>query len=255
MNDNKLISIITVVYNSDSLIRQTIESVVCQSNYAQIEYIVIDGNSKDQTINIINEYSTFIDVLISENDLGIYDAMNKGLKYANGEWVLFLNAGDCLIPNDIINIIKNNFNTIDEIIYGNIVVQHMNNNKRIKPASLFAFNYKMPFCHQAVLVKKILFTQYSIEFDTSYKVAADYKLFYTFYKKKCKFKYLDVDISNYDLTGQSFQNPFLYHSEVFKIINSKSSNIFTKYFKNSLFVLGNLKPFFYIIIKKNIFNN
>lgn len=249
MNDNKLISIITVVYNSDSLIRKTIESVVCQSNYAQIEYIVIDGNSKDQTINIINEYSSFIDVLISENDLGIYDAMNKGLKYVNGEWVLFLNAGDELVNSSVINnfseVIKDN----DEILYGNIIVKNNFNSIKISPSNLYCINFKMPFCHQAAFVRKPLLKNNLFAFELNYRVASDYNQFYKFYKENKTFRYIDLDIAKYDLSGQTYKNPLLYQKEVISII-IQQNNYFNKYFFLIMLFIFNSKSFIKIMIDK-----
>lgn len=95
------ISIITVAYNAAATIRQTIESVLNQS-YAPLEYLIIDGGSTDGTLEIIRAYADRIDVVVSEPDRGIYDAMNKGLARAGGDYVYFLNADDCLIHPGIL---------------------------------------------------------------------------------------------------------------------------------------------------------
>src|SRR4051812_40289565 len=93
------VSIITVVYNGATSLTKTIESVVAQT-YANIEYIIIDGGSTDGTTEIIKQYEQSVNVWRSEKDKGVYDAMNKGAALATGEWLFFLNSGDCLIDKD-----------------------------------------------------------------------------------------------------------------------------------------------------------
>ena len=92
---NPLVSIITVVYNAEEFLEETILSVLNQ-DYKNIEYIIIDGGSTDLTLDIIKKYHEKIDIFVSEDDKGIFDAMNKGIGLANGEWLNFLNAGDVL---------------------------------------------------------------------------------------------------------------------------------------------------------------
>jgi glycosyltransferase involved in cell wall biosynthesis len=95
------ITIITVSRNSEQFLPETIESIINQS-YANIEYIIIDGASTDSTIDIIKHYSENIDIWISEPDTGMYDAMNKGLERATGDYILVLNSDDLLMDNDTI---------------------------------------------------------------------------------------------------------------------------------------------------------
>lgn len=101
MKNNPLISVVTVSYNAVSTIEQTILSVINQT-YPHIEYIIIDGGSTDGTVDIIKKYADKIAYWVSEPDKGIYDAMNKGIKVATGEWINFMNSGDCLYRNDTI---------------------------------------------------------------------------------------------------------------------------------------------------------
>ncbi|MFC3812350.1 glycosyltransferase family 2 protein [Lacihabitans lacunae] len=117
------ISIITVVYNGERYIKDTIESVVNQT-YNNIEYIVIDGKSSDSTLSIINQYKANISNVISEKDKSMYDAINKGLKIATGDFVLILNSDDflvnCYVISEIVNLIQKNLGF--EFYYGNLSI-------------------------------------------------------------------------------------------------------------------------------------
>ena len=119
MKNNPLISVVTVSYNAVSTIEQTILSVINQT-YPHIEYIIIDGGSTYGTVDIIKKYADKIAYWVSEPDKGIYDAMNKGIKVATGEWINFMNSGDCLYRNDTIEKILNKSSTTNNvsIIYG-----------------------------------------------------------------------------------------------------------------------------------------
>ena len=90
---NKKISIIVATYNADNTIKRCIDSIVCQKSN-EIELLVMDGRSQDQTMNILESYGNMIDILKSEPDRGVYDAWNKALQMANGEWIMFLGADD-----------------------------------------------------------------------------------------------------------------------------------------------------------------
>ena len=115
------ISIITVCFNASNTIEETIISVVKQT-YKNIEYIIIDGGSSDQTNNIIDKYSEFISYYCSEPDDGIYDAMNKGLEYVTGDYVLFLGADDHLISYSVIEQVCNKILLYNEekVFYGDV---------------------------------------------------------------------------------------------------------------------------------------
>jgi glycosyltransferase involved in cell wall biosynthesis len=157
-----LLSIITVVFNSADLIENTIVSVIQQENQ-NIEYIIIDGGSTDCTVSVINKYLKFIDYFQSEPDSGIYDAMNKGVKVANGKGLLFLNSGDVLVGNV--------FNSKNILIPSYIPVKYYHKNKLL---TFKKRNYKFthPYCHQGMIIenKKLM---YSLQ----YLIAADYDYF------------------------------------------------------------------------------
>ena len=170
------ISIITVVYNSEKYIRRTIESIVGQ-DYPAIEYIIIDGKSKDSTIQIVNEYRDRIAVVISEPDKGLYDAMNKGLRLATGDYVLYINSGDALPSPTLMSDVFGNAPADSDVIYGDTQITDedgniLHNRRHRPPEQLSWRDYKrgMLVCHQSFIAKRTLCDEY----DTNYRYAADY---------------------------------------------------------------------------------
>jgi glycosyltransferase involved in cell wall biosynthesis len=170
------ISIITVVYNSEKYIRRTIESIVGQ-DYPGVEYIVIDGKSKDTTMQIVNEYRDRIAVVVSEPDKGLYDAMNKGLRLATGSYVLYINSGDALSSPTLLSDIFNNVPADSDVIYGDTQITDedgniLHNRRHRPPEHLSWRDYKrgMLVCHQSFIAKRTLCDEY----DTQYRYAADF---------------------------------------------------------------------------------
>mgnify|MGYP000895745767 FL=1 len=177
MNPNRypLISIITVVYNCKDDLEMTIKSIIDQT-YPNIEYIVIDGNSNDGTIDIIKKYQNKITYWISEPDEGIYDAMNKGIRQSTGDWINFMNAGDRFYDQ---NILSSLFIPVPkpstDIIYGDTEFIYTFGKYIRKPASLTYLKESMIFCHQSSFVRTYLLKKR--EFNTKYKICADYDFF------------------------------------------------------------------------------
>lgn len=172
--NNPKISIITIVFNNVKDIEYTIQSVIRQS-YSNIEYIIIDGASTDGTLDVVNKYRNEITKVVSEKDNGIYDAMNKGLKAATGDYVLFLNSGDALFSNDTVQNIVEKGNNAD-IIYGETKLVDENReiigDRRHKTPEKFdwkSFQYGMNICHQAIYVKRSITQPY----DLNYQLSAD----------------------------------------------------------------------------------
>ena len=186
MQTKCLVSIITVCYNSDRTIKDTIESILKQT-YKQLEYIIIDGDSNDNTLNIIGSYEKeFINKninykFISEPDKGIYDAMNKGLKIAKGDLIGILNSDDYYETNAVFEIVKKNNNQKFTIISGK--KNKVNAQKKVlktfqnkKEISKYIFK-TMPINHPAAFVHKTVYEKVGL-FDTQYKLSADYDLIY-----------------------------------------------------------------------------
>ncbi|MGN7808436.1 glycosyltransferase family 2 protein [Flavobacterium johnsoniae] len=210
------VSIITVVYNNEKTILDAIQSVISQS-YDNIEYIIIDGGSEDNTVVKINEYKDRISHFISEKDKGLYDAMNKGIKMATGEVIGILNSDDLYQDFDVINDVMKQFNNdIDlDILYGNLVYVKTDDINRIvrkwkcKPYyNHFFENGNVP-PHPALFVRKKVYDEAGL-FNLDYKLAADYELMLRMFKKHFfKVKYMDRLIVKMRLggaTNKSFVN-------------------------------------------------
>ncbi|RXP45397.1 glycosyltransferase [Lutibacter sp. HS1-25] len=190
------ISIITVCYNSAATIEKTIQSVAAQT-YNNIEYLIIDGNSKDATLTIIKKYDTVITKWVSEPDKGLYDAMNKGIALATGDIVGILNSDDTFFNNQVLEEVANfhTNNTIDASV-GNIV-QH-NATGKIKrvysAANWHPEKLKIGFMapHPAIFFKRDLFSQFG-NYELDYIIAADYELIIRFFlKHKITWKYSGI---------------------------------------------------------------
>lgn len=171
---NPTISIITVVYNNVADIEYTLRSVSDQT-YSPIQYIVIDGLSTDGTLDKIAEYRDHIDILVSEKDKGIYDAMNKALSLATGDYVLFLNSGDELFDQNTLSDIFTESDGAD-IYYGETKLIDQNRNilgdRRHKTPDKFdwrSFRLGMNICHQAIYIKRSIASPY----DLQYKISSD----------------------------------------------------------------------------------
>ncbi|ASU35127.1 glycosyltransferase family 2 protein [Mucilaginibacter xinganensis] len=173
------ISIITVCYNSEATIERTIKSVLLQ-DYTPIEYIIIDGNSKDGTLEIIKKYRKNITKVISEPDKGIYDAMNKGIELASGEIIGILNSDDIYTSDTIISEIVGQFVKRDiQLLYGNITFFKNNPNKAIrtwvtKPYYEGFFEHGEVAPHPSLFVKKEVYNKIGT-YQSDFKITSDYE--------------------------------------------------------------------------------
>jgi glycosyltransferase involved in cell wall biosynthesis len=177
------ISLITVVYNAETTIGRCIESVISQ-NFKNIQYIVIDGSSTDGTNEIINRYHDHIDVLRSEPDAGIYDAMNKGIGLANGDIIGILNADDYFAENDVLDAIATAFiKQSSEIVYGDLdyvrpngeIIRRWRSKKYTH--GMFKWGWMPP--HPTFYCKRDLFKKFG-DYRSDYGTAADYELMLRF---------------------------------------------------------------------------
>jgi len=201
----KKLSIVTVCYNSADCIEKTIQSVVAQK-YANIEYIIIDGASKDNTMNIIRHYDDRIDRVVSEKDAGIYDAMNKSIDLATGDYVLFLNADDVFADLNVLEDVSAVVEKSDaDVFYGDVIVQYKYGDFLRKPLPLELITRKMVFSHQAVFIKRTVLQEN--KFDLDYRYVADYKQLSNLYLQKYKFEYIDRVIAKVPVdSGATYHN-------------------------------------------------
>ena len=177
------VSIITVCYNSESHIASAIESVFFQS-YSDIEYIIVDGNSSDRTVSIINFYNRKVDKFISEPDKGIYDAMNKGVSLATGDVIGILNSDDFYLNNDVISQVVQAFEKKSNVdmVLGNVdFVSSENIALSTRLYSSFDFSpWKMRFgfmpAHPAAFIKRSAYEKIGT-YKLGYKIGADFEWF------------------------------------------------------------------------------
>lgn len=189
----------TVVFNDEDRVLDTLQSVAAQQ-YSNLEYIIIDGLSKDRTLDIIVKSGTKVDQLISESDRGIYDAMNKGVVHCTGDYVLFLNAGDTFYhDNTLTEVFVYEDASKYDVIYGKHIWDYGSYSKESVERPIELMDVTLPFCHQASLTKREVLLDYP--FDLKYKIIADYDFFRKVYKKGYKFLYRPVFIVNYQCQG------------------------------------------------------
>lgn len=187
---NYLLTIITVVYNGADLIGKTIESV-SQNKNSLLEYIVIDGGSKDGTSEVVGKYRGVVDQYLSEPDHGIFDAMNKGINLANGKWLVFINAGDQLLPDffqriDLITL------TDSALVYGNTIRER---HIRTFPYELsYIKTGNLPMCHQSTLYNREILGD-RLFYKTQYRLFSENELMMRIYTAGMKCSYVNEDIA------------------------------------------------------------
>lgn len=215
---NDLVTIVTVTYNAQDLLEETLLSVIKQ-NYQNIEYIIIDGGSTDRTIDIIKKYEDKINYWVSEPDDGIYFAMNKAIVKATGMWINFMNAGDTFVDTTTIERIINSLDEETELIYGDYicdgVIESVLNRQTITRT--------MPCCHQSLFVKTSLMK--ANPFNTSYRISADYEFMLKMHNDNRKFKYIEEPFCIYPGGGLSDQSVIQQKLEVLTLLMNNNVDI------------------------------
>lgn len=208
------ISVVTVCYNAAATIEKTMLSVINQT-YENIEYIIIDGGSTDGTVDIIKKYADRIAYWVSEPDKGIYDAMNKGIKVATGEWINFIGADDVFYKNNVITNMVSNMKERNVVYYGNVIFKgsgkiYLGKFTKIKWGTT-------NISHQAIFYPKSVYKAYV--YNTQYKVYADYAYNLQLLKNNVKFKYINMIVTLYDVTGFSATNKDIsFHKDYRKLV-------------------------------------
>jgi glycosyltransferase involved in cell wall biosynthesis len=196
-----LVTIITVVYNDVKNLEKTINSVLMQ-NYKNYEYIIIDGLSTDGSLDVIKKYGNKIDKWISEDDNGIYHAMNKAIDISSGTYLCFMNSGDQFLDSDILNLFNNNLDSSD-IYYSDVLINGV---------SKYECNIKKnKFIHQSIIYKKIIHDRIGYYFDLKNFLLSDYLFFLT--SKEFKWKKLPFVICNFNNEGVSVKKWYLHFSQ------------------------------------------
>lgn len=201
--EQPLLSIVTIAYNCEKEIEETILSVINQ-NYEKKEYIIIDGASKDGTMEVVNRYRDKIDVVISEPDKGRSDAFNKGIKHATGDYIVMMNAGDLLAP-DALEKFANAYDPSYDVIKGNTVRWNADTNfksleRPVIKYPLIPWNFLV--CHQSTYISKAIYDK-AIGYKIDYRVVMDFELMLRLTRMGAKFMSIDEDLAIFRMGGIS----------------------------------------------------
>ena len=195
------LSIITVNLNDKAGLEKTVKSVISQS-FSDFEFIIIDGQSTDGSIDVIDQYKSKISYWVSEKDSGIYNAMNKAIDLVSGDWICFMNSGDMIYDSNVLKNVLPNFDDELDVVYGDWEVRYENKKRVLKGDEDIENIWKgMLFSHQSCFVKKDILKQY--KFNETNRITADYELFYTLYKANKKFRYIPMIVASVSAGGLS----------------------------------------------------
>lgn len=224
------LSIITVNLNNAAGLRKTIESVISQT-YTDFECLIIDGGSTDGSVEIINEYDEKITYWVSEPDKGIYNAMNKGILQAKGEYCLFLNSGDWLLNENILNLVFSKNYIVDLIcckVYNHIKYGHGTIQLPKEKLTFYDF-YIATLPHQSTFIKTKLFNENGL-YDETLKILADWKFFIeAVIIHHCSYITLDIETTFFAPGGISSENYFININERENVLNNLFSPFIEDY--------------------------
>ena len=215
-------SIITVTYNAGQVLEDTIQSVISQT-YRHVEYIIVDGASKDNTQTIINKYRERIHKVVSEPDKGLYDAMNKGISLATGDYLCFLNAGDSFHEDDTLQQMVHSIsgNELPDVLYGETAIVDKNGHflrmRRLSAPNVLtwkSFKQGMLVCHQAFFAKHTLIEPY----DLNYRFSADFDWCIRIMKKARTLHNTHLTVIDYLDEGMTTRNQKASLKERFRIM-------------------------------------
>ena len=215
------VAIVTVVYNAEKDIEITMNSVLNQK-YKNLEYVIMDGGSNDNTMPIISDYKSHFEKknitlkVISEKDYGIYNAMNNSLRHIDSEYVLFLNAGDYFTNGDVISAIFKTPKILQyDIIYGDFFYYFKNYRKYAKSKHYTLLPNQMISTHQSFFIRTKLLQDR--QYDEKYKMAADYDFLLDMYLKGKSFLYMDIPVVYFMANGISQRRSLITQKEVLDI--------------------------------------
>jgi glycosyltransferase involved in cell wall biosynthesis len=232
-----MVSVITINLNNIAGLQKTITSVVSQTG-SEFEYIIIDGGSTDGSKELIQKNALHFTYWVSEPDKGIYNAMNKGIKAARGEYLIFLNSGDVFFASDTLAECMRSFND-EDIIYGNVLNIKPDGKQWIHSSPSKLSIYFLGYCwnslpHQGMFTKKALFQKYG-EYDESLKMVSDWAFYLlAIFVHNCTYKHIDKTIARYDFSGFSAD----IHNEPLQ--KAERELVIQKYFRNHLYLIQEL---------------
>lgn len=213
------ISVITISYNAASCIEETIKSVINQ-RYNNFEYIMVDGKSSDDTVEIIQKYNSHISKWISEPDKGIYNAMNKAVRMANGEYCIFMNAGDMfcnpLVLKQVSPFLDDN---VDYLVGNEVAIKHGKIVDYVCAPKKITTNLfvKKSLSHQASFIRRDLLLQYP--YDETLKMVSDWKFcIQTLLLEHASYKALNIDVCVFNHEGITFRQKEVGHNERRKVL-------------------------------------
>lgn len=223
------ISVITICYNSESTIERTILSVLSQ-DFPDVEYILIDGVSKDRTMDIVRRYSEQIDIVISEPDNGISHAFNKGIQKASGDLIVLVNSDDYLLPG-VLRQVAETWDGESDIWSGNYIASTNDNNDcyRIRPSLDFPV---MPFfrrpVHQGRFITKKLYDRIGM-YDESIRYPMDLDFLMRATRAGAKFQYVDTDVAVFALGGATSYSIFDKRDDYIRLVRNNGGSILQAY--------------------------
>lgn len=225
------ISIITITYNSENTLEETIKSIVSQ-NYPNLEYIIIDGASSDNTLAIVENYKEHITILVSEPDKGISDAFNKGIDRASGDIIGLINSDDILLPGSL-KILADNYSEDIDVYRGNTMIWDEKLNYQLRDVPSMKFPLRIfktnSICHPSTFISRKAYLKWGT-YDLNYKFMMDADLLIRFYQKGAKMLYIDKDMATFRLGGVTDSSFFSKIDEIeYLISQNKGSRLLAKF--------------------------
>ena len=238
-------SIVTVTYNAENVLNDTIQSIVTQT-YRNVEYIIVDGGSTDGTMHIVDRYRPMISIVVSEPDNGLYDAMNKGIALATGDYICFLNAGDAFHEDDTLQRMVHSLRggmELPDVIYGDTDIVdaegHFLHKRRLFPPKKLtwkSFENGMLVCHQAFFARTKLAK--ATPYDLTYRFSADFDWCVRILKQAAVTHHTHLTLIDYLNEGMTTENHQASLRERFRIM-SKHYGFFATVLRHAWFVLRN----------------
>ena len=212
------ISIITITYNSERTVEETLKSVISQA-YPNLEYIIVDGASKDKTLDVVAKYKDSIARIISEPDKGIADAFNKGIRMATGDLIGIINSDDLLLPGALRKMAES-YDGETDVYRGNTVISNLVSQFRCREIPSMKFPtvpYTIHMAHPSTFVSRNAYQKYGV-FDLDFRYIMDLELLCRFYRLGATFKYVDADIAEFRIGGATSDSIAKKKNDLFLLI-------------------------------------